>query len=144
MPKKKKSESQVLVPVNEKDIKFAVEVPVKQTDPASLVTIEKQWRRIPKKSVESLASKVVKEKPAIKPKGNLLLIITEKPAAAAKIADALSKNIEYFLEPFSQSDDTANAASAYYRRGAYDLSPEERKKEDTAVKNFKEYIKSLK
>jgi transcriptional regulator with XRE-family HTH domain len=62
----------------------------------------------------------------------------------AKIADALSRNIEYFLEPFSQSDETASITSAYFRRGAYDLSPEERKKEDVAIKNFKEHIKNLK
>lgn len=62
----------------------------------------------------------------------------------AKIADSLKRNIEYFLEPFSQSDEITNTASAYFRRGAYDLSPEERKKEDLAVKNFKEHIKNLK
>lgn len=62
----------------------------------------------------------------------------------AKISDSLKRNIEYFLEPFSQSDEIINTTSAYFRRGAYDLSPEERKKEDVAVKNFKEHIKNLK
>ncbi len=60
-----------------------------------------------------------------------------------KIADSLSRNIEYFLEPFSQSDEVINTASAYFRRGAFDLSAEERKKEDIAVKSFKEHIKNL-
>lgn len=62
----------------------------------------------------------------------------------AKIADSLSRNIEYFIEPFSHSDEINNATSAYFRRGAYDLSPEERKKENLAVKSFKEHIKKLK
>ena len=61
----------------------------------------------------------------------------------AEIADSLKRNIEYFLEPFSQSDEVTNASSAYFRRGAYDLSPEERKKEEVAVKNFKDYIRKL-
>lgn len=62
----------------------------------------------------------------------------------SRIADSLSRNIEYFLEPFSQSDEIGNTASAYFRRGAYDLSPEERKKEEVAIKDFKEHIKNRK
>lgn len=57
----------------------------------------------------------------------------------SKIAESLSKSIEYFFEPTSQS--SSSIVSAFFRRGQYDLSPEERKKEEIAVKNFKEHIK---
>jgi len=62
-----------------------------------------------------------------------------------KIADALSQDVEYFLgDPSSDDQSSTIAASAYFRRGSYDLSNEEKKKEDQAVKNFKDYLKELK
>ncbi|MFH1500862.1 MAG: DNA topoisomerase I [archaeon] len=67
------------IPMKSQDVRQTVEVPVKQIDRKSLQKIEKPGRKIPKKS-----GKLVK--------GEYILIITEKPQAAQKIADALGKN----------------------------------------------------
>lgn len=88
MPRKKQGD--VFIPVDERDIKHALEVPVKQVDPSSLMTIEKPGRkkRI-KKELKPLLNAEGKVGKIIKRPGDYILIITEKPAAAAKIADAL-------------------------------------------------------
>lgn len=62
----------------------------------------------------------------------------------SKIADCLSRNIEYFLDPVSLNSNSSEFVSAYFRRGSYDLSPEEKQKEDQAVKSFKDFIKNTK
>ncbi len=76
MPKKK--QASVFVPLNEKDVKYAIEIPVKTPDPSSLVTFEK---------AKTLKKKKTTQTPP--PSKEYIIVITEKPAAAAKIADAL-------------------------------------------------------
>ncbi|MDD5012298.1 MAG: DNA topoisomerase I [Candidatus Nanoarchaeia archaeon] len=105
--KPEKSKEQKLAenyfPVDERDIKYAVEKPYKQPLNVELVTSKiKSPRKTTKKKVVKRKGKSVKkysgkEKSYEPPKVNLKkegyeLIITEKPQAAMKIADALGKS----------------------------------------------------
>ncbi len=90
MPKKKKAaDTGVFIPLNEQDIKRAVEVPVKQISPESLMKIEKLGKKPAAKKIKEEKEAKGKKEGETPRKGNYVLIITEKPAAAAKIADAL-------------------------------------------------------
>src|SRR3989344_2023998 len=97
--------------VNESDVKHAIEVPVKQIDEASLITVEKQGKvkklgRLKSRSVrEDLAGEKVRkiktreikesqeevETETSVRRNGYTLIITEKPQAALKIASALGR-----------------------------------------------------
>ena len=82
-------------PVDEKDVKYAVEKEYKKPDRKSLEKIEK-----PAKRKRKITKKTIKKKTEYKvPKINLKkdgyeLIITEKPQAALKIANALGKSVK--------------------------------------------------
>lgn len=103
-------------PLEQRDVKYAVEKPYKQLDPSSLIKIEKEGKPIVKKtsktrkkSVKSKKTKRAKTKTEYKPekvslkKDGYELVITEKPQAALKIASALGKatqrnigNVSYY------------------------------------------------
>lgn len=108
--KKRKPKEQVIAeeffPVDETDLKYAIEKPYKEIDLKSLEKIEKQGTKKPRKKYakkkskgKSKTSKRITKADKVKdfePKNLKLkkegyeLIITEKPQAASKIADALS------------------------------------------------------
>jgi len=97
MPRKRKKQNQNgYVPLDESSLKKAIEIPVKQVKEEDLVKIEKtskeeQTRKIKlktRKLDEELIEKAEGEEKEEKPE-NYTLIITEKPQAALKIANAL-------------------------------------------------------
>jgi len=118
MPKKQKktraeSSAEDFFPVEQRDVKYAVEKQYKTIEPSTLTKIEKQGEIIskePKKKgkvrKKSVRGKPKKTKKIIKkaidyapPKtklksGGYELIITEKPQAALKISSALGKSIQ--------------------------------------------------
>ncbi len=91
-------------PVDESDIKYAIEVPVKEYERQVMESFKKTYKKRKKKSKKTASKKSYKKRKtkadkvkAYKPKKIKLkekgyeLIITEKPQAASKIASALSK-----------------------------------------------------
>jgi len=122
MPRKKipKTQEQKLAegffPVDETNLKRAIEKPYKKIDRKSLETIEKLNKKLDRKSLETIEKKgkkksikktkarkksVKKEfkipKIKLKPEG-YELIITEKPQAALKIAQALGKSTKKIIK----------------------------------------------
>ena len=101
MPRKKipKTQTEKLVegffPVDETNVKYAIEKPYKKVDWKSLETIEKKGKKKSVKKRTGLKKKSIKKEfkiPKIKLKSKgYELIITEKPQAALKIAQALGK-----------------------------------------------------
>lgn len=94
-------------PVEQRDIKYAVEKRYKQPDLSSLIKVEKEGEvkrafKVPKqkKKVKSETKKTKREKIEFSPKEISLkkdgyeLIITEKPQAALKISSALGKSVQ--------------------------------------------------
>ncbi|MEK6848026.1 MAG: hypothetical protein AABX65_00145, partial [Nanoarchaeota archaeon] len=82
MPRKQSTESVQLenpLPIKPENVRISVSIPVKEIKKESLVTIEKQGKKLDKKAI----------------KKNSILIITEKPQAALKIASALGAPRKY-------------------------------------------------
>ena len=115
MPRKEKktraeTSAEQFFPVEQRDVKYAVEKPYKQTEPSSLITVEKEGRTITKKPrkasspkkkpVKSRSKNIKKTKTEYTPqkidlkKDGYELIITEKPQAALKISSALGKSVQ--------------------------------------------------
>jgi DNA topoisomerase I len=116
MPKRKKQTktkeeklASEFFPVDEEDIKYAIEKPYKRPDLKSLIKIEKQGKKPVKKKVRKTTKRKTTKKKSVKKnvkkskkefkvpkiklkKGGYELIITEKPQAATKIAQALGKS----------------------------------------------------
>jgi len=101
MPKSKNTENQDgYMPINPEQVKQVVEVPVKRIDESDIIKIEKPGdKKTIKQSFKKTEKKIsapvqaeFKEK-ALKKQG-YILIITEKPQAAEKIASALSNGKE--------------------------------------------------
>jgi DNA topoisomerase-1 len=128
MPRKKlqpKTEGQKLAegffPVDETNIKYAVEKHYKKIDQKFLETVEKPYKKIDLKSRETIEKKGKKKKTKprkksikkefkipkikLKPEG-YELIITEKPQAALKIASALGKTSKKIVKgvPYYEVD----------------------------------------
>lgn len=86
------------VPLDEDDLKHALEIPVKYWDEASLTTIEKQGGQVLKRKNNETKIEKIKEKK----KDKYILVITEKPQAAMKIASALGnpRKLSYLGVPY--------------------------------------------
>lgn len=109
--KKQRQEAQeateAYIPIKPENIKVSVEVPVKQVSESDIIKIEKPGKkgtRIGKLSIRRETGRVYsegsrKDKPVKSSKklGKYILIITEKPQAALKIASALG-NARKFVE----------------------------------------------
>lgn len=60
-----------------------------------------------------------------------------------KASQVLGKDINYFLEPLTESQIIEPSGSATYRRGREDLTEEEKKKEKDKIKSFIDKVKSM-
>lgn len=94
MPRKPKKQENGFMPLHEDSLKHAVEIPVKTPSIDDIEKIE-LVRKPRAKSAKSAVKKAAK--PAEKAKKDYTLVITEKPQAALKIADALG-NARKFSE----------------------------------------------
>lgn len=92
------------VPLDKSDLKHALEVPFKTVPEEEIITVEKIGEKKNKKSVKTKIGKLrtrnIKDKEEneeedIGLKGDYILIITEKPQAALKIASALGNPRKY-------------------------------------------------
>ncbi len=89
MPKQK-NQADMHISIKPEDVKISVEVPVKNIPEEQIIKIEKIGKK-PKRIKKPKIKSESKPESATKPgKGSYILIITEKPQAAAKIAAALS------------------------------------------------------
>lgn len=98
MPRKQKKTKEEKIaeeffPVDEDDLKYAIEKKYKKPDRKSLEKIEKASKRKQKTTKSKIKKEFKIPKIKLKPKG-YELIITEKPQAALKIASSLGKSTE--------------------------------------------------
>lgn len=108
-PKKTKEEklAENFFPVDENDVKYAIEKKEKSVDEKSLEEVEKVGRKKPrrqrkvgkrKKYIKKTAKSEFKIPKINLKKGDYELVITEKPQAALKIASALGKPRKYAIQ----------------------------------------------
>ncbi len=100
---KERAKVESYIPLDKDDVKHALEIPVKQIKEEELIKIEKPGKtigkstkkpRIPKLKTRTIREEEETEDEGIKTK-DYILIITEKPQAAEKIAYALGKPRKY-------------------------------------------------